>query len=209
MMAVFAVSTMFIGNLSALFQDDLKRLLAYSTIANTGYVLSGLAVGSQRALAGSLLQMMNHAAVKALLFLCAGAFLFSTRTRSLKEIAGIKKRLPLTSIAFVIGALALATFPGLNLFWSEMMIITAGMESDMPILSFLMIINLVLSAVYALRMIYTVAIMKTTSTSRKARRIPRLMLLPILSLAAASILMGIYPSPLMSLAELCAASLNP
>ena len=208
-MAVFAVSTMFIGNLSALFQDDLKRLLAYSTIANTGYVLLGLSMESQRALAGSLLQMMNHAVVKALLFLCAGAFLFSTRTRSLREIAGIKERMPLTSIAFVIGALALATFPGLNVFWSEMMIITAGIESDMPILSFLMIINLVLSAVYALRMIYTVAMMKATSTSKNARRIPRLMLLPILSLAAASILMGIYPSPFMSLAELGAASLNP
>jgi len=207
-LAVFAVLTMFIGNLSALFQDDLKRLLAYSTIANTGYVLLGLAIGSQRALAGSLLQMMNHAVIKALLFLCVGAFLYSTRTRSLNEIAGIRRSMPLTSIAFSVGALSLATFPGLNVFWSELMIITAGIESNMSILSFLMILNLVISAAYALRMIYTVAVKKATSTSRKAKEAPMLMLLPILSLTAISILIGVYPSPFISFAEATVTSLN-
>ena len=208
-LAVFAVLTMFMGNLSALFQDDLKRLLAYSTVANTGYILLGLTIGSQRALAGSLLQMLNHAVIKALLFLCAGAFLHSARTRSLSKIAGIRKSMPATSIAFTVGALALATFPGLNIFWSELMIITAGLESDMSILSLLMIVNLAISAAYALRMIYTVAVKKATYTSRKAKKAPTLMLLPILSLAAASIIMGIYPSPFMSLAESSIASLNP
>jgi len=207
-LAVFAVLTMFTGNFSALFQDDLKRLLAYSTIANTGYVLLGLAMGSQRALAGSLFQMMNHAVIKALLFLCAGAFLHSTRTRSLNEIAGVRRFMPVTSIAFTVGALALATFPGLNIFWSELMIITAGVETNMAILSFLMILNLALSAVYALRMIYTVLVMKATSKSRKAKEAPILMLMPILSLTAISIVIGIYPSPFISFAESCVASLN-
>jgi len=207
-LAAFAVLTMFIGNFSALFQNDLKRLLAYSTIANTGYVLLGLAIGSQRALAGSLLQMMNHAVIKTLLFLCAGAFIHSTRTRSLNEIAGIRRSMPVTSVAFTVGALALATFPGLNVFWSELMIITAGIESNMSLLSFLMIFNLTLSAAYAIRMIYTVAIKKATSTSRKAKEAPRLMLLPILSLTVISIAIGIYPSPFMSFAETSVASLN-
>jgi len=207
-LAVFAVLTMFMGNLSALFQDDLKRLLAYSTVANTGYILLGLTIGSQRALAGSLLQMLNHAVIKALLFLCAGAFLHSARTRSLSEIAGIRKSMPATSVAFTVGALALATFPGLNIFWSELMIITAGIESDMSVLSFLMIINLAISAAYALRMIYTVAVKKATYTSRRAKEAPTPMLLPILSLAAASIIMGIYPSLFISLAESSVTSLN-
>ena len=206
-LAVFAVLTMFIGNLSALFQDDLKRLLAYSTVANTGYILLGLAIGSQRALAGSLFQMMNHAVIKALLFLCAGAFLHSTRTRSLNEIAGIRHSMPVTSIAFTVGALSLATFPGLNVFWSELMIITAGIESNMSLLSFLMIFNLTISAVYAIRMIYTVAVKKATSTSRKAKEAPSLMLLPILSLTAISIAIGIYPSPFISFAEASITSL--
>jgi len=207
-LAVFAVLTMFMGNFSALFQDDLKRLLAYSTVANTGYILLGLAIGSQRALAGSLLQMLNHAVIKALLFLCVGAFLHSTRTRSLNEIAGIRRSMPVTSVAFTVGALSLATFPGLNVFWSELMIITAGIESNMALLSFLMIFNLALSAVYALRMIYTVIVKKATYTSRKAKKAPALMLLPILILAATSILIGVYPSPFISFAESSVASLN-
>jgi len=208
-LSVFAVLTMFIGNLSALFQDDLKRLLAYSTIANTGYILLGLALGSQRALAGSLFQILNHAVIKTLLFLCAGAFLHSTRTRSLSEIAGIRESMPATSIAFTVGALSLATFPGLNVFWSELMIITAGIESNMSLLSFLMIINLALSAAYALRMIYTVIVKKATSTSRKAKEAPMLMLLPVLSLAAISIIIGVYPSPFISFVEASATSLKP
>ena len=88
------------------------------------------------------------------------------------------------------------------------MIITAGVESGMSFLVFLMIINLVLSAAYALRMIYTVTVMKETSTSRKAKEAPVLMLIPILFLAVTSILMGIYPSPFMSFAEATVASLN-
>ena len=207
-LAVFAVLTMFLGNLSALFQDDLKRLLAYSTIANTGYILLGLTIGSQRALAGSLLQMLNHAVIKALLFLCAGAFLHSTRTRSLKEIAGIRRSMPITSVAFTVGALALATFPGLNIFWSELMIITAGIESNLSVLSLLMIINLIFSAAYALRMIYTVAVKKATYIPRKAKEAPRLMLLPILSLVAVTIFIGVYPSPFISMAESSINSLN-
>jgi len=208
-LAAFAVLTMFIGNLSALFQDDLKRLLAYSTIANTGYILLGLAIGSPRALAGSLLQMLNHAVIKALLFLCAGAFLYSTRTRSLNELAGIRRSMPLTSLAFMVGALSTATLPGLNLFWSELMIITAGLESNMAFLSFLMILNLAFSAVYALRMIYVVTVKKATSTSRRAEEAPAIMLLPILSLAAASILIGVYPSPFISFAESTVTSISP
>jgi proton-translocating NADH-quinone oxidoreductase chain M len=207
-LAAFAVLTMLVGNLSALIQDDLKRLLAYSTVANTGYILLGLAFGSQRALAGSLLQMMNHAVIKALLFLCAGAFLRSAKTRSLNEIAGIRRTMPMTSVAFAVGSLALATFPGLNIFWSELMIITAGIESGMSILSLLMILNLALSAAYALRMIYTVTVMKATSASRKASEAPALMLLPILSLAAISIIIGVYPSPFISFAESTVSSFN-
>jgi len=142
-LAILAVLTMFIGNLSALLQNDIKRLLAYSTIANIGYILVGIAIGSHRALTGTLLHILNHALVKALLFLCAGAFIHRTRTRSLKELAGIRRAMPITGSIFIIGVLSLAGFPFLNVFWSELTIITAGLEADMAWLSLLMIINLV------------------------------------------------------------------
>ena len=200
-LAVFAVSTMFVGNLSALLQDDVKRLLAFSTIANTGYILLGIATGSQRALTGSLFHVMNHAVVKALLFLCAGAFIHKTGTRSLKELAGIRRSMPITGTLFIIGTLSLASIPSLNIFWSEISIITAGLEAGMPIFSLLMVVNLVFSAVYCLRMIQTLAVKKETPTSKKAEEASLPMLIPILALGLLSILIGVYPSPFQTFAE--------
>jgi NADH-quinone oxidoreductase subunit M/multicomponent Na+:H+ antiporter subunit D len=209
-LAVFAVLTMFVGNLSALLQDDIKRLLAYSTIANMGYILLGLAVGSPLALTGSLFQVLNHAVVKALLFLCTGAFTDRTKTRSLKELAGIRRRMPITGTAFVIGALSMASFPSLNIFWSELTILTAAWEAEMTWFSLLMIINLVFSAAYCLRLIQIVAIRKETSTSKKAKEASRIMLIPIIVLGFLSVLIGVYPGPFQALAEAAAQMvLNP
>jgi len=84
---VFAILTMFIGNLMALLQDDIKRLLAFSTIAQMGYILFGFSIASPQGLTGSLFHIMNHAIIKGLLFLCAGAFvqLEHETSKSLKE----------------------------------------------------------------------------------------------------------------------------
>jgi len=206
-LAAFAVLTMFVGNLSALPQDDIKRLLAYSTIANSGYILLGIAVGSYRALTGSLFHVLNHALIKALLFLCAGAFIHGAGTRSLKDLAGIRRTMPITGAAFIIGALSLASIPPLNVFWSELTIITAGVEADMPSLSFLMILNLVFSAAYCLRMIQAVAVKRETSTSKKAKEAPLQMLVPILFLVVLSIIVGVYPAPFQTLAETAAQAI--
>jgi len=200
-LVVLAVLTMFVGNLSALFQDDLKRLFAYSTIANTGYILVGVAVGTHRSLAGSLFHILNHAVVVALLFLCVGAFIRQARTRSLREIAGIRRTMPWTSFAFIIGVLSLATFPFLNIFWSELMIIAAGWEAGMAWLSFLMIINLVFSAAYSLRVVQAVAVKRTTYISRRASEAPILMIIPMLVLAFTAMIIGVYPAPFQRLTE--------
>ena len=208
-LAAFAVLTMFVGNLSALLQDDIKRLLAYSTIANTGYILLGLAIGSHRALTGSLFHVLNHAIVKALLFLSAGAFIHKTKTRSLKELAGIRHSMPITSTLFIIGTLSLTSIPPLNIFWSELLIIAAGLEAGTSLLSLLMIINLVFSAAYCLRLIQTVAVKKETTISKKAEEASMLMLIPILTLGFLSILIGLYPSPFQTLAEAAAQATRP
>jgi len=200
-LAIFAILSMFIGNLSALLQDDLKRLFAYSTIANTGYILVGVTVGTSKALAGSLFHILNHAIVVALLFLCVGAYIRQVRTRSLRKIAGIGRTMPWTSFAFIIGVLSLATFPILNIFWSELMIITAGWEAGMAWLSFLMIINLVFSAAYSLRIIQGIAVKRTTYISRRAREPPSSVIIPIFILALIVIVIGIYPAPFQRLTE--------
>jgi len=199
-LAIFAVLTMFTGNLMALLQDDIKRLLAFSTIANMGYILLGLSIGSLRGLTGSMFHIFNHALVKALLFLSVGSFVYRTKTRSLKELAGIGRSMPISSGLFAIGVIALAGIPPLNFFWSELTIVTAGVEAGMLPFSILMILNLALSAAYCLRMIQTIFLKETTAISEKATEAPKIMLVATIILAFLSIVIGFYPSPFQDMA---------
>ncbi|MDH5441734.1 MAG: proton-conducting transporter membrane subunit [Candidatus Bathyarchaeota archaeon] len=203
-LAAFAVLTMFVGNFMALLQDDIKRLLAFSTIANIGYILLGVSIGSYRAVAGSLFHVLNHAVLKALLFLCAGAFIYRGRTRSLMELAGIRRTMPITGTIFIIGTIALIGFPPLNFFWSELMIVTAALEAGLPYLSLLMIVNVMLSSVYCLRLIQATALKEPTSISKRAKEAPVMMLIPILTLGLLCVLIGAYPVPFQAFAEAAA-----
>ncbi len=194
-LVVFAVFTMFGGNLMALLQNDLKRLLAFSTIAHMGYILFGFAIGSQEGLTASLFHVINHAIMKTLLFLCAGAFIRQTKTRDLRKLRGIRKAMPITSVSFAIGTIAIAAFPPLNGFWSEMMIITAGVRAEMIIFSALTLTNMALSVVYYFRLIRIIILEKPTKVSERAAEAPVLMLIPIVILALLCILIGVYPGP--------------
>lgn len=208
MLLVFSVFTMFIGNLSALLQDDLKRLLAYSTMANLGYILFGLAVGTEYAITGSLFHILNHGIIKALLFLCVGSIIYKTKTRSLNSLSGIRHAMPFTSAILLIGLISLASIPPLNIFWSELLIINAGLEAGKGIFSFIMVLNMLLSAGYCLRIIQTIAIKPASSITKNVSEAPRSMLIVMASLIAFSIIIGIYPSPFQNLSEIAASTFN-
>ncbi len=200
-LAVFAVFTMFGGNIMALLQNDLKRLLAFSTIAQMGYILFGLATASLSGLTGGLFHIMNHAIMKSLLFLCAGSFIHQAKTRDLRKLAGIRQTMPVTTVFFAIGAVAIAAIPPLNGFQSEWMIVAAGVEAGMLPFSALMIVNVLFSVAYYLRVIHIVVFKKPTSMSKKAGEAPLSMLIPTLILASLCIIVGIYPGPFMAMAS--------
>jgi len=208
-LALLAALTMFTGNLMALLQDDVKRILAFSTIANIGYILLGLASGSLPGWTGSLFHLLNHAICKALLFLCVGSFIHQTGSRSLTALAGIGRRMPITGALFTVGVLAILGVPPLNAFWSELMIVVEGLESGLLFFSTVMIVNIILSAFYFFRMIQVIMLQETTSTSMKARKAPVSMLIPTYALAFYSIIIGLYPAVFRGIAESAAqAALN-
>ena len=200
-LAVFAGLTMFGGNMMALLQTDLKRLLAFSTIAQTGYIIFGLAIASQDGLTASLFHVMNHAIIKGLLFFCAGAFLHQAKTRDLRKLTGIGKTMPITGLFFAVGALAISAIPPLNGFWSEWLIMAAGIKGGMIPLSMLMLANLILSIVYYLRTIRIILMSKPTWVSKRASEAPKLLLIPMFILAALCILIGVYPGPFIAFAS--------
>jgi NADH-quinone oxidoreductase subunit L len=122
-LGVMAAVTLLLGALSATAQDDLKRVLAWSTVSQIGYMTGALAVGAP---AAALFHLLTHAAFKALLFLAAGAVIHAVGTNLMSRMGGLRTHLPATFWAFVIGLGALAGLPPLSGFWSKENVLVAA-----------------------------------------------------------------------------------
>jgi NADH-quinone oxidoreductase subunit L len=122
-LGVMAAITVLLGALSATAQDDLKRVLAWSTVSQIGYMTGALAVGSP---AAALFHLLTHAAFKALLFLAAGAVIHAVGTNYLSRMGGLRHGMPVTFWTFVIGLGALAGVPPLAGFWSKENVLVAA-----------------------------------------------------------------------------------
>jgi hydrogenase-4 component D len=128
---IMAVITMIVAVIMYFLQDDLKRLLAFSTIGHLSYVLFGVSLGimgSTTGFQGGILHIINHGSAKGLLFLTVGAIAYATGSRSIKELSGLGRRMPLVSVAFIIGFLAVTGIPPFSCFWSKFMIFTGAFE---------------------------------------------------------------------------------
>jgi proton-translocating NADH-quinone oxidoreductase chain N len=208
-LAIFAVLTMTVGNLLALLQEDIKRLLAYSSIAHIGYIVFGLSIATVTGIAGGLFHVFNHATIKALLFLGAGAFIHATSTRSIEDLAGIGRRMPLVATCFTIGLFALAGIPGLNVFWSEFTIVTAALAagSIYTVLAVIMVVNILVGVAYYLRLVQSIFFKPTTSVSANPHPVGPSLILPLIVLSALGVIVGVYPTPLLNLVTSIASTL--
>jgi len=131
LMAGMALLTIFVALSFYFIQDDLKRLLAYSTVAHLGYVLLGIGIGSLGArlgYRGGVLHILCHGVAKATLFFCVGAIAYTTGTRSISALRGLAKSMPLTATAFFVGLLSVTGIPPLGCFWSKFMIVAGAMR---------------------------------------------------------------------------------
>ena len=136
LMAGMALITILVALSFYFVQDDLKRLLAYSTIAHLGYVLLGIAVGglgSPLGFQGGVLHIICHGYSKATLFFCAGVIAYVTGTRRISALHGLGKSLPLVATAFFVGLLSVTGVPPLACFWSKFMILSGAMRLSGPI----------------------------------------------------------------------------
>ncbi len=131
LVGIAALVTMFAALYLYFLQDDLKRLLAYSTIAQLGLILLALALGSlgsDIAARGAVLHLMMHACAKTLLFLSVGAISYAYGTRKMSKLSGLAQTLPVTAVAFFVGTFALAGVPPLACFWSKFYILSGALQ---------------------------------------------------------------------------------
>lgn len=130
-LAILAVFTMTIGNLGAIMQRSVPRMLAYSSIAQAGYIMIGIALApySDQALSGSLFHIINHAVMKSAGFIAIAAVAITLASYSLEKYRGLGRRMPITAITLSISLLALAGVPPLNGFWSKLMLFGAAVNA--------------------------------------------------------------------------------
>lgn len=195
-----AVVTMVYGGLMAIAQTDVKRLFAYSSVSQMGYILFGLTTGSVIGLAGGLFHIVNHALCKALLFMSAGILMHQTGTRDLRQYGGLAGKMPMTAIASTIGALTLAGTPPLSAFLSESMMFAGGINHKLGLfegqnlLTFIATLSALITAAYYLWFVWRVFFGKLPDHLKEVKEASPLMWGPALCLAVIAIVLAIFPS---------------
>ncbi len=151
---VIAAFTILFGSTIAVAQDDLIRRLAYSGIAQLGYIILGIAILTPDSLIGSTFHIMTHAFMKGCLFLCAGSIIKQTGLRSIKQMKGIGYKLPVTMLAFAIAGLTAVGVPPFNLFIVKWHLSLGALEIGQPVLIIILLISSLLNAAYYLPIAY-------------------------------------------------------
>jgi len=184
------VVSMLIGVLLALAQTDVKRLLAYHSISQMGYILLGIGLGTKLGLAGGLYHIVNHAMFKGLLFLCLGAVTYSTGTRKLDKLGGLWKKMPITTSTGIIAALAISGIPPFNGFASKTVLIEAVANYSF-VLKFIMMVTASLTFTSFLKLISYTFFGEPKRPLVTVKEVPLLMQLPMIVLAILCVLLGI------------------
>ena len=184
------VASMLIGVFLALVQTDVKRLLAYHSISQMGYILLGIGLGTKLGLAGGLYHMVNHAMFKGLLFLCMGAVTYSTGTRKLDNLGGLWKKMPITTSTCIIAALAISGIPPFNGFASKTVLAEAVANYSF-VLKFVMMVTAALTFASFLKLISYTFFGEPKRQLITVKEVPLLMQLPMIVLAIICVLLGI------------------
>jgi multicomponent Na+:H+ antiporter subunit D len=202
-----SVAAMFIASFIAVFETDLKRMFAYSSVAQIGYITLGIGLANQSGLTGSLVHVVNHAMMKATLFLALGAILYRAGTVRLGDLSGIGRRMPLTMAAFTIAGFALVGTPGTVGFISKWYLAVGALDKGWWPLVFLIVVSSLIALVYVGRVLEMAWLREPAPALEKVSDPPAAMLLPVIALAAATIYFGIDTEWTAGLASSAATSL--
>lgn len=190
----------YVGGFTAIFaatiaitQRDLKRILAYSTLSQLGYMVMAIGIGS---LTAGMFHLTTHAFFKALMFLCAGSVIHAIHKQDIFEMGGLYKKMKITTITMVIGGLAIAGIPPFAGFWSKDEILVACQQNGFTLLYIVAAFTAFLTAFYMFRMIF-VAFFGEKRSEFEAKESPLSMTVPLVVLAICSTVGGFIGAPLI------------
>lgn len=189
---VFGALSIVIGALLAMRQTNMKRILAYSSISQMGYIFLAAGLGTPLGLAGAVFHLFNHASFKTVLFFTAGSLEKAAGTANIKEIYGLEKQMPATSAFTLTAMLSTAGIPPFSGFWSKLIIVMALWQAGFFTLSAVAIFASVMSLAYCLRIYRSVFWGNAEGDMKKIKEVPFGMLLPSGIFAAVIIAVGLW-----------------
>ncbi len=189
---ILGTLSMIAGAILAYFQRDFKRILAYSSISQIGYIMIGLGLGNLLGFVGALFHIFNHALFKSLLFLNSGAVQYRLGTRDIEQMGGLENRMPVTGITSVFGTLSIAGVPPFNGFWSKLFIVLGALAAGQTVIAILAILVSIFTLGYFLILQRKVFFGKLNEKWRDIREAPFAMSCAVILLAAACLLSGIF-----------------
>lgn len=200
LLKVLGTLSMVIGVVLALAQWDMKRLYAYSSISQIGYIALGLGLGTPLGIIGALYHLVNHSVFKSLLFLTAGSVQYSTGTRNLKELGGLNKQMPVTGAASLIASMSISGIPPLNGFFSKLIIIVACIGSGHYVLGTIAALVSILTLTAVLKVQKHAFFKSLATTATQLRKTPLLMgtamiLLSLLCVGLSLLMLGGFSTP--------------
>ena len=204
------VAGMFLASLSAIFQSDVKRILAYSSIAQLGYMLVGVSLMTVDGVAAALVHVFNHALMKAALFMAVACVMLQVGGRSVDAFAGLSKRMPWTTGAFIISALSLVGVPLTVGFISKWQLLKASFGAGQPLVAFLIVASSLLAVIYMGRIIEQMVLRDPPSDGPLAgavKEAPLEMLVPLWIMTGANIYFGLQTEMTAEIATRAAEAL--
>jgi len=203
-LSVVAGVAIIVGSVMAIAQSDLKRMLAYSSVSQIGYIVLGIALGNRLAIIGAFLHILNHALMKGCLFMVSGSLMFRHGMRDIFRLRGVHRAMPWTVAAFVIAALSMIGIPPTAGFFSKWYLLLGTIEANQWALTAVILVSSLLNAVYFFRVIENAYLEPghvgenehlAVETRSEA---PLSMLLPTLIMAAAILLVGLSSGKIVS-----------
>lgn len=191
---VLAAAAMLVASIVAAFQDDMKRMFAYSSVAQIGYIVLGISIGTVHGVSAGIIHLFNHALMKGALFLALGNIFLRLGSVHLRDLGGLARHMPLTMAAFVIGGLSLVGVPATSGFVSKWYLVQAALGSDRWPLAFLILVSSLIALIYVWRVVEVMIFQPASPAHRDVREAPLGMLIPTWLLVLANVYFGLDAS---------------
>jgi len=192
-LAWVGVLTAIIATIIAVVQDDAKKLLAYSSIGQLGYIVMGIGIGDSLGVTSSLFLAINHTIFKGMLFLAIGAVFYRTGTKKMSELGGLITRMPYTFFVVLLGIITLAGVPPLSGYVGKWMLYEALIQKKLVFLAVATFAASTIAFLYCYRLIFTIFLGQRPARFDNIKEVPLAMRVPMVFLSLLTIYLGFYP----------------